>query len=175
MSRSVNPMRALKFMDLEAIAEALDINVATVYRWRKGDTSPKAIQVYRICSLLRLRPKTFAPYIGAHAVVFKMPDTKPGVFPLEPLETPTPEAIGEWVRSRIDRCRRLDWVSKPVLARRCHMDYRTARKCIENDEAQWRYLLRFIRVGLDVLPHYLLDTSATLPIPHIDRGFAGND
>jgi len=55
------------------------------------------------------------------------------------------------------------------------MDYRTVRKCIENDEAQWSYLLRFIRVGLDVLPHYLLDTSATLPIPHIDRGFAGND
>jgi len=158
---SINPMRALSLMDLDVIAEGLEVHPSTVYNWRKGATSPKAIQVYRVCSLLRLRPMTFTPYTG-HPVIHRMPST---VF-----HTPTPEAMGEWVRERIDKCRRLDWVSRSILARRCGLNPRTARKCIESDGVRWDYLLWFIEIGLRVLPHDLVDVSAEVPIPHDDQG-----
>ncbi len=163
MSRAINLMRSLKFMDLDVIAGGIGVNVATVYRWRKGDTAPKAIQVYGICSLLRLRPTTFTPYTG-HPVVYRTPSDAEGV---------APEVMGEWVRERIDKCRkRGDWVTSSVLARRCRLNPRTVTKCIRSDDIRWDLLLRFIVTGLWVFPHDLMDVSAEVPIPHIGEGFA---
>ncbi len=164
MSRPINPMRALSLDtvgDLQVIAEGINVSLTTVYNWRKGNTTPKAIQVYGICSLLRLRPTTFTPYTG-HPVVYRMPSTVN--------ETPTPEVMGEWVRERIDQCRKLDWVRRSVLARRCNLNPRTVRKCIESDDIGWDFLLWFIEIGLRVLPHNLVDVSAAVPIPHSEDG-----
>jgi len=162
--KHINPMRSLSLDTLgglEAIAEGLGVSVSTVYNWRKGKTAPKAIQVYGICSLLRLRPTTFTPYTG-HPVIYRMPSSVS--------ETPTAEAMGEWVRRRIDQCRKGEWVSRAVLARQCRLNPRTVRKCIESDDIGWDYLLWFIEIGLRVLPHDLMDVQSAVPIPHTDEG-----
>ena len=166
MSRQRNPMGALAKMDLDEIARGLGIGISTVYKWRKGDTSPKAIQVYGICSLLRMRPTTFAPYTG-HPITYKMPSTV--------LEAPPPEKIGEWVRERIDVCRRQSeggWPTISYLTSKCEVDPRTVRKCIQSDEARWDHLLWFIKAGLQVLPWALLDVTQTVPIPQDGGSFS---
>ena len=160
--RHINPMRSLKDMDLGAIAAGLNVGLSTVYNWRKEITSPKAIQVYGVCCLLRLRPTTFAPYTG-HPIVYRMPSSVSG--------NPTSEVMGAWVRGQIDRCRSLDWVSRAVLSRRCRLDPRTVKKCIESDDIGWDYLLHFIEFGLGVLPYDLLDVGSRVPIPPVEDVF----
>ena len=159
-------MGALAKMDLDEIARGLGVGVSTVYKWRKGDASPKAIQVYGICCLLRVRPSTFAPYTG-HPIIHPMPSRVS--------ETPEPEVIGEWVRERIDRCRKLTeggWPSISYLTSKCEIDYRTVRKCIQTDDARWDYLLWFIKAGLQVLPWALLDVTQACPIPQVGGSFS---
>ena len=160
-------MLSLRGMDMNQIALALDISVSTVYRWRKGDTSPTARQVYTICSVLRLRPTTFAPYTG-HSVVHHMPDNKDGV---------APAAMGEWVRRRIREARQKSQAAGTsldltYLTERCGLNRRTVRKCTISDDVRWDNLLWFLENGLRVLPHNLLNPNLSTPIPHIEGSFA---
>jgi transcriptional regulator with XRE-family HTH domain len=154
-------MTALKHFDLQEIADGLGVSLATVYRWRKGTTSPLARQVYEICALKWVRPATFAPFTG-HA-------------PLHPAsQKPDAEAMGRWVRQRIQKVRDEAVTQSSVrsLARDATITTKTIKRCRDTDGVKWSVLLRFIEYGIGARAHDLLEGT---PIPHIRGPFAESD
>jgi hypothetical protein len=157
-------MTALGEFDLQEIAHGLGVHLATVYRWRKGDTSPTARQVYRICSLKYLRPATFAPFTG-HVMLYRSSYDRP---------RPDAAAIDRWVRGRIDRVRRatVPYRSIRAVSIDTALDVKTVRRCRDTDGVKWSVFLRYIEEGVGVRPHDMLEPTATLPISRFGDAFA---
>lgn len=157
-------MMALKEFDIQEIADTLAVNFSTVYRWRRGDTSPTARQVYQICSLYYLRPATFAPFTG-HIMVYRSSYDRP---------RPDPGAIDRWVRGRIERVRKstVPYRSIRAVSIDTALDVKTIRRCRDSDGVKWSVFLRFIGEGIGVRPHDMLEPLATLPVSRFGDAFA---
>jgi hypothetical protein len=156
-------MGALKSLNVTpaGLAGITGVSLATVYRWRNGETSPTARQVYKICAGLNLRPGTFTSVTTQHAHVYRMPYGKPGASAV---------LIGEWVRTRMQRSRLAaeHWPSIRFMAKRCRLDWRTVRKCLKSDDVRWSDLCWFLGHGLAVEPCTLMNPDQKPPIPQFD-------
>ena len=144
------------------VATALGTTRQTVHAWRTGRRSPKAIEVYRMCCKLHIRPETFAQ--TERMIVLNL---------IQGAGDLAPEGICHWVRRRMSESRMHcedDFVDDITsIARRADMDRRTALRVLSDDGVRWDFLMRFIMDGLGVHPFALISPG---PVPHARRRFS---